>query len=51
MASQGRCRFFGHGPADRVVDGIHPAAVCRLPQATGQVVVSMVDDGLFRAKV
>ena len=43
VASQSRRRLLGHGTANRVVDDIHPAADRHMPQAVGQVAVSMVD--------
>ena len=30
VASQGRRRLFGHGPANGVIDGINPVVACQL---------------------
>src|ERR1700683_2271040 len=49
VTSQGCRRLLRQGAANRVIDDVHPAAVGHLPQAAGQVAVSMVD-GVVRAE-
>src|ERR1700722_9203489 len=43
VASQSRRRLLGYGTANRVVDDVHSEAARHLPQAVGQVAVSVID--------